>query len=127
MTTMPSKKLIENPHAIKIPKITCIDLMLTIVPCSFRSTCVIETSLSEFRLITLTVMRKEDRKFQPRIISYRWYRHFSNEIYRENLSYNLSKENLVNDVDGFQKFCYIGLETLNKHIPCKQKYVRSIH
>ena len=38
MTTIPSKKLIENPHAIKIPKITCIDLMLTIVPCSFRST-----------------------------------------------------------------------------------------
>ena len=64
------KNLIENPHAIKFPKITCIDLMLTIVPCSFRSTCVIETSLSDFRLITLTVMRKEDRKFQPRIISY---------------------------------------------------------
>ena len=49
--------------------------MLTIVACSFQSTGVIETSLSDFHLITLTVMRKEYRKFQPRRISYRSYKH----------------------------------------------------
>ena len=100
--------------------------MLTIVACSFQSTGVIETSLSDFHLITLTVMRKEYRKFQPRRISYRSYKHFSNEKRRKKLLDNLSKVNLVNDIDGFQKFCDIGLETLNKHVPCKQRYVRSI-
>ena len=77
----------------------------------------------DFHLITLTVMRKEYRKFQPIIISYRSYKHFSSEKFRKNLSDNLSKVNLVNDVDGFQKFCDIVLETLNKHVPCKQRYV----
>ena len=97
--------------------------MLQIVPCSFQSTSVIETSLPDFHLMTLTVMRKEYRKFQPIIISYRSYKHFSSEKFRKNLSDNLSKVNLVNDVDGFQKFCDIVLETLNKHVPCKQRYV----
>ena len=75
--------------------------------------------------MTLTVMRKEYRKFQSRIIIYKSYRPFSNQNFRENLLHNLSKVNLVNDVDGFQKFCDTGLETLNKHAPCKQKYVQS--
>ena len=104
---------------------TCVDLMLKNVLCSFPSTCVIETGLSDFHLMTLTVMRKEYPKVQSRIISYRSYRHFSNEKFRKNLLHNLSKVNLVKDVDGFQKFCDIGLETLNKYAPCKQRYVRS--
>ena len=119
------KALIRKPTCYKNSEnSTGIDLMLTNVPRSFQSTCVIETGLSDFHLMTLTVMRKEYRKFQSRIISYRSYRHFLNEKFRENLLYNLSKVNLVNNVDGFQK-CDIGFETTNKHAPCEQKYVRS--
>ena len=36
----------------------CIDLILTNVPRSFQTTCVIETGLSDFHLMTLTVMGK---------------------------------------------------------------------
>ena len=104
----------ENP--------TCIDLMLTNVPHCWWSSCVIETGLPDFHLMTLTVMKKEYRKFQSRIIGYRGYRYFSNKKFRENLLHNLSKVILVHDVDGLQKFCNIGLETLNKHALCKQKY-----
>ena len=82
--------------------------MLTNVPCSFQSTCAIKTGLSVFYLMTLTVMRREYRKLQSEIIIYRSYRHFSNEKFRENLLYNLSKVNLINDVDDFQGFCDIG-------------------
>ena len=32
---------------------------------------------------------------------------------------------MVNDADSFQNFCDIGLEKLNKHAPCEQKYVRN--
>ena len=67
--------------------LTCIDLMLTDVPRSFQSTCVIETGLSDFHSIILTVMRKECRKFQSRIISYRSQRHFCNKKFRKNLLY----------------------------------------
>ena len=67
--------------------LTCIDLMLTDVPRSFQSTCVIETGLSDFHSIIFTVMRKECRKFQSRIISYRSQRHFCNKKFRKNLLY----------------------------------------
>ena len=68
------------------------------------------------------------RKFQSRIISCSIIivvYHFSNKKFRKNLLHNLSKVNHVNDVDGFQKWYDIGLETLSKHAPCKQKYVWS--
>ena len=43
---------------------------------------------------------------------------------REVLINNLSKENVINNDDGFQRFCHISLETLNKHSPCRKKYAR---
>ena len=51
--------LIKQPTCYKNPSHPkCIDLILTNVPQSFQSTCVIETGLSDFHLMTLTVMRK---------------------------------------------------------------------
>ena len=34
---------------------------------------------------------------------------------RETLINNLSKENFIDNYDGFQRFCYINLDNLNKH------------
>ena len=36
----------------------------------------------------------------------------------------LSKQVLVNNDDGFQRFCDINTKTLNKHAPSKKKYAR---
>ena len=36
----------------------CIDLILTNVPCTFQSTCVIDKGLSDFHLMTLTIIKK---------------------------------------------------------------------
>ena len=36
--------------------------------------------------------------------------------------FNLSKENLINDDNGFQMFCQMTLNTLNKYAPCKKKH-----
>ena len=62
-------------------KPTCINLILTNMPRSFQSICVIETGLSDFHLMTLTVMGKNFKKIKPRIINYRSYNNFSNEYY----------------------------------------------
>ena len=86
-----------------------IDLILTDVPRSFQITCVVETGLSDFHLITLIVMRKSFKKYQPKIIIYRSYKNSSNEKDREMLINNLSKENFINNDDGFQRFCHISL------------------
>ena len=44
-------------------------------------------------------MRKIFKKSRPRTINYRYYKHFSNEAYREFLLHELSKEIFVNNDD----------------------------
>ena len=55
--------LIKQPTCYKNPsQPKCIDLILTNEPRSFQTTCVIETGLSDFHLMTLTDMRKSFKK-----------------------------------------------------------------
>ena len=119
------KSLIKQPTCYKNPnKPTCIDLILTNVPRMFQSTCVLETGLSDFHLMTVTVMRKTFKKMRPRVINYRSYRDFSNERFRVSLMNNLSNEVFVNNDDGLQKFCKTTMDTLNSFAPIKKKYAR---
>ena len=90
------QSLIKQHTCYKNPsRPTCIDLILTKVPRSFQSTCVIEIWLSDFHLMTLPVMKKSVKKFQPRIINYRSYKHFSNDTFRKDLIDKLSNEKFV--------------------------------
>ena len=117
--------LIKQPICYKNPNNpTCIDLILSNTPRSFQSTCVIETGLSDFHLMTLTVMKKNFRKFHPRLINYRSYKNFSNETFRECLLKKLSKEVFENNNEGLLRFCDINLQVLNQHAPQKIKYIR---
>ena len=102
----------------------CIDFILTNVSCSFQSTWVVQTGLSDLHLVTLIVMRKSFKKYQPKTRNYRSFKNFSNEKYRETLTNNLSKENIIHDDNGFQRSCHISLDALNKHAPCKKKHAR---
>ena len=117
--------LIKQPTCYKNPtNSTCIDLVLTNAPRSFHSTYVVETGLSDFHLMTMTVTRKSFKKYQSSIISYRSYKNFANASFRETLIKKLSDENLVNNDNGLERFCDISLETSNKHAPCKKKHAR---
>ena len=61
--------LIKQPTYYKNPdNPTRVDLIVTKVPHTFQSTCVILTGLSDFLLMTLTIMRKTFKKQRPRII-----------------------------------------------------------
>ena len=69
------KNLIRQPTCYKNPSNPAwIDLILTNVPHNFQSTCVVDTGLSDFYLMTLTVMRKSFNKYQPKVINYRTYK-----------------------------------------------------
>ena len=57
--------------------------MKSFVKHTFQRTCVMETGLSDFHLLTLTIMRKTFKKQRPRIINYRPFKHFSNEEFRK--------------------------------------------
>ena len=119
------KSLIKQANCYKNPnKPTCIELILTNVPRMFQSTCVLESTLSDFYLMTVTVMRKTFKKMRPRVINYRSYRDFYNETFRVSLMNNLSNEIFVNNDDGLQKFGKTTMDTLNSFAPIKKEYAR---
>ena len=108
-------------------KRTCIDLILTNCPRSLQKSCLIETGLSDFHKMVVTVMKTFYRKNQPKIIHDRNYKGFSNNIFWESLQ-EIFPQNLVNscdkDVDDFLKFCN---KILDYCAPRKKKYVRGNH
>ena len=74
--------------------------------------------------MVVTFMKTLYRKSQPKIIYYRNYKNFSNEIFRESLQKTFP-QNLVNscdkDVDNFVISCD---KILDEYAPLKKKYVR---
>ena len=108
------KSLIKQPPCYKNPnKPSCIDLILTSVPRTFQSTCVLEAGLPDFHLIKVTVTWKTFKKMRPSVINYRSYRDFSNETFGVSLINNLPNEVFVNNDDGLKKFCKTTMDTLS--------------
>ena len=62
------KNLIKEPTCFKNPENpSCIDLILTNRSRSFQNSCNVETGLSDFHKMTLTVMKNSFQKYKPRI------------------------------------------------------------
>ena len=89
-------KNLENPSRI--------DLILTNNPNSFQNSGVIETGLSDFQKMTVTVMKTTFEKLKPNIMHYRDYRKFSNDKFWENLMSRLSTKSIRVDCNGMEKF-----------------------
>ena len=120
--------LIKEPTCYKNPdNPSCIDLILTNKPLNFQNSCVAETGLSDFHRMILTVTKMTFQKLQPRVISYRDYKHFSNETYRNELLSEISNSCLNFDDSGFNYFFDICRAILDQHAPRKQKYARGNH
>ena len=119
------KNLMKDGTCYKNPENpSCIDLILTNNPNSFQNSGVIETGLSDFHKMTVTVMKTTFEKLKPNIIHYRDYRKFSNDKFRENLISRLSTENIRVDCNGMEKFLQICIKTLDELAPQKKKYSR---
>ena len=114
------KCLIKEPTCFKnAENPSCIDLILTNRPRCFQNSSVIETGLSDFHKLTITVLKTSFRKMPPKIIKYRDYKKFSPENFHQELC-TLNLYNTSND-------CFVSqvMEILNSHAPLKQKYVRA--
>ena len=72
------KELRCNKNAVN-PKGT--DFMLTNHESSFQNSCVIKTGRSDLRKMTLTVLKSYFQKAEPKIISYRDFKKFSNSTF----------------------------------------------
>ena len=84
--------LIKDPTCFKsVENPSCIDLILTNRPKSFQKSMVIETGLSDFHKLTITVLKTSFRKKPPKVIQYRNYKKFSHTKFRDELEYSLNR------------------------------------
>ena len=118
------KNLVKSPTCFKnIDHPSCIDLILTNKSGSFQNTLVIETGLSDFDQLTVTVMKMNFQKQVPKILYYRNMKHFDNEIFRNDFYQELSKYDALNiECIHFEE---IFLKTFNVHAPLKKRFLRA--
>ena len=108
-------KSVENP--------TCVDLILTNRSESFQNSMVVETGLSDFHKVTVTVLITSFRKKPPKVIQYRNYKKCSHANFRNELGYLLNSVNIC-DISN-DDFVTTFMDILNKHAPIKKKYIRA--
>ena len=86
------KSFIKDPTSFKnLENFSCIGLILTNSPYSFQNSCVIETGLSDFHKMIVSVMKTTFQKLKPRIVQYRDYTQFSNDNFRKKLIFRKYK------------------------------------
>ena len=115
--------MINQPTCFKNPdKPSCIDLILTNCPRGVQISCVIETGLSDFHKLVVTVMKTTYKKSQPKIITYCSYKYFNNDSFREAfLQTECNGNNCDEKFENFTSSCNI---ILNEQAPQERKYVR---
>ena len=75
-------------------KPSCIDLILTNRPRNFHGYYIIETGISYFHKVTVTVMKMYFKKQGPRVLHYRDYKRFNAQSFRQDVFDDLHKENV---------------------------------
>ena len=101
---------------------TCIDLILTNKTNNFKHTCTIETGLSDFHLLTVTVLKSKFKKAPPKVIKYRDFSRYNSSNFHDYVTYSLNNVNL--DDISFDDFNALLMKLLDKVAPLKTKYIR---
>ena len=106
------KNLIKKPTCFKNPENPkTIDLILTNRPRSFCNSDTLETGLSDFHKLTVTVLKMFFKKQSPNVISYRNYKNFSNGSFRTNLINEISSNGILEgDLTGSLDACKKSLD-----------------
>ena len=118
----------NKPTCCKNPdKPTCIDLILANCRRSFQNSGVIETGLSDFHTMIVTVMKTSYRKIESRVITYRDYNSFFNEGFRESLLENIKGKLSENSDKGFSNFINTCNTVLDKQLPKKKSMLELIN
>ena len=88
----------------------------------FQQPHAIETGISDFHKMAVTVMKTHYKKQKAKTIQYRNYKH----IYDQSFNFELNNELMKIDINNaFKEFNEIFLKALDKHAPRKQKYIKA--
>ena len=119
------KSLIKQPIRFKNSENpSCIDLFLTNRPRSFCNSYVIETGLSDFYMMTVSVTKMHYKKLPPKIINYRDYKKFSNGNFLNSVKKVFSNKTPNEENGGIDFFLSTCSNVLNKHAYSKKKSIR---
>ena len=117
------KSLIKTPTCFKSESNpSCIDLILTNRVNSFQNSSTIETGLSDFHHLAVTVLKTKFKKKPPIIKKYRDFKSYNSFNYFNDINRFLAGKDLhqiSHDV-----FVNLLISILDKHAPIKTKYVR---
>ena len=109
------QKLLQNQKVNP----SCIDLMLTNKQERLLKAKTIETGLSDFHKMVVSIFKTSLKNQKPKIVTYRDYKRFDNEKFRESLITYLSTSKNIS-YDAFENLV---LQTLDKMAPIKQKHI----
>ena len=113
--------LIKDPTCYKsVDNPSSIDIMLTNKKLSFQNSMTVETGLSDFHKMTVTVMKRYFKKKDPITITYRDLKSFDGLKFREDIKNRLEQFEKLN-VDDFRS---VFVSVWNSHAPVKKKVVR---
>ena len=120
------KSLNKDPTCYKnIDNPCCIDLLLTNSAKSFERTCTIETGLSDFYKLVVTVLNEKHERMPPKVRQYRNYKKFDYKVFNNNLCKQTKNLNF-SELD-FATIRKIFTEILDKFAHLKKKYIRANH
>ena len=116
--------LVKEPTCLKNPdNPSCIELFLTNRTKCFQSTMTMETGISDFHKMVITVLKFFYKKQKPKIIHYRNYKTFNANLFKEELNNDLLSIDINNaELVGFTNTV---LSILDKHAPIKRKCIRA--
>ena len=115
------QNLVKNPTYYQNPsKPNCIDLILTNFPKWIQHTQTIETGLSDFHKLTVTVLKTHFPKLKQNIVNYRHYKGFVHDYSWSELLQEINSSD--SDLTNFKDLQYTPQRVLDKHAPLKKRY-----
>ena len=118
------KNLNKEPACFKNPNnLSCRDLFLTNRSRYFQNTSTIETGISDFHKLVVTVLKMSYNKQKLKIIQCRNYKTFNEQLFRIELDKELAKTDLSKAE--LAEFRNEFAPVLNKHAPIKYEYIRA--
>ena len=112
------KTIIKNKTCFKSVKGSCIDLILTIRPSLHQFTNALEAGISDHHLLIYTMLKFTYTKMDPKVLSKRCFKNFSEQSFLQDLKQGLSNTGNFSDFNNELK------NTLNNHAPIKTSKVR---
>ena len=104
-----------------------IDLFLTNKLLSFQKTRVTETGLSDYHNLISTFFKSHFIRLRPRVITYRHYKKFDENVFLNDLRKLEIKLDEQNSESSYSLISNKFLEVLKKHAPLKKKVLKGNH